>query len=329
MGTPTPRRSQRRSIKLPDLYWSADSPLDGVARVVWTQCLFLARPQRDSHADSHAPPQRDRHALERDSHALERWPAAPLVDESLRSLTLADIARAVQLDRHLVTRAMQQLERLGEVARKPDGTWVVLRYGLTQERPDAERKRRQRARKKRDSHADSHADLPRDSHAAERDSHASFPARALLRSERSEDLTDLNTTTSPLNSDRVHAREPAVEAQRWLNEILTTAAATFAPPALGTKWERHYRWIGQRPQRELEQVGALLCDALRSRALRARYLTPQHLMSYWPQYAAGVLPNAPRLAAVAAVTPAELEQTALELEAEADNNPAWLQEAAP
>jgi hypothetical protein len=42
-----------------------------------------------------------------------------------------------------------------------------------------------------------------------------------------------------------------------------------------------------------------------------------------------VLPNAPRLAAVAAVTPAELEQTALELEAEADNNPAWLQEAAP
>lgn len=327
MRTATLRGSQRRTIKLPDLYFEADSPLDGIARAVWVQCLFLASTQRDSHGDSHAPAQRDGHARGRDSHALDRWPAAPLLDESLRSLTLADIVRSVQLDRHLVTRAMQQLERLGELAKKPDGTWVVVRYWHTQESQAAERKRRQRAQKKRDSHGDSHALGQRDSHGGQRDSHAVFPARALLRSQREEER-DLKTATILTTADRVHARDPAVAAQCWLNAILTEAAATFAPNAIGTKWERNYRYIGQRPAHELEQVGALLRDKLRRGELRARFLTPLHLESYWPQYVDGSPPHGPHGGAPV-LTAADLERSADELEREAGNNPEWLQEAAP
>lgn len=327
---PSLRGRQRRCVKLPDLYWSADSPLDGIARAVWAQCLILARPEacaRDSARDSHAPC----HALgERDSHALERWPAAPLVDESLRSLTLADIARSVQLDRHLVARSLQQLERLGEVARKHCGTWVVVRHGLTQESPATERKRRQRDRRRRDIERDSHAPTTRDSHAVERDSHAL--ARAQLRSKKREDLRDLDAAASAL-TDTTRTREPAVEAQVWLNAILMECATIPAPTALGSKWEGAYRWIGQQHRLERERVGETLRAGLRAGHLTGRLITPVHVMSYWPGYVAGSLPTAPHLAVVA-TSAAELERDAAErarnsaeLERDAANLPDWLREA--
>jgi len=127
---------------------------------------------------------------------------------------------------------------------------------------------------------------------------------------------------SELEAQSGRASAPEAIAHRWLNAILMEAAATVAPMALGTKWERSYRWLGQRPEVERKQVGELLRGRLRRGETRARYITPAHLVSYWPQYLAGEPPCATRPESSRA--PADVARMEAELEAEAADNPTWL-----
>jgi len=205
------------TVKVPSRYWAADSPLDGISLAVWVGLLHLARRTeerarvRDSHGDSHA-------SLERDSHALiERgdvYPAQSIRDANMQPLTLAAIARFVKLPRHQVQHAMHQLEAADEIAKSLDGAYVLTEYKIAQECPGTERKRRQRARKKRDSHGDSHAASERDSHgdshASPRDSHALARAFSDLKELEESKIYSETTTTLETPKERAHAQ--AVEA---------------------------------------------------------------------------------------------------------------------
>lgn len=339
---PTHAPERQLTVKVPSRYWAADSPLDGISLAVWVGLLHLARRteerarERDSHSDSHAP-------LERDSHAvLERadvHPAQSIRDANMQPLTLAAIARFVKLPRHQVQHAITQLEAADEIARSLDGAYVLGAYKVAQECPGAERKRRQRARKKRDSHRDSHAACERDSHgdghAAERDSHAVARAFSDLK-EREEDpilpaaaLTQFVTAARARPHDSgVYVVPTEIVGHRWYHELLWSTCTLSAPtPTRSSKHFEAYRYMGAAPAAERDRVAACARTVLTGLSEPAYWFTPSHVMDHWAHYLSG---NPPRLRGSAppprpGETQAELEQTRVELErSAAANQPSWL-----
>jgi len=329
------------TVKVPSRYWAADSPLDGISLAVWVGLLHLARRTeeraraRDSHGDSHA-------SLERDSHALiERgdvYPAQSIRDANMQPLTLAAIARFVKLPRHQVQHAVAQLEAADEIAKSLDGAYVLLEYKITQECAGTERKRRQRARKKRDSHGDSPAASERDSHgdshASPRDSHALARAFSDLKELEEVKISQAAALTLFNPAARARAHDSGVftvpseiAGHRWYHALIWSACTLTAPePTPSSKHFAAYQFIGRQSPADRARVEACARTVLTGRSESAHWFTPTHVMDHWPHYLSGNPPR-PRGSAPArpVETPADLDQARAELErAAAAKPPSWL-----
>jgi len=339
---PTHAPERQLTVKVSSRYWAADSPLDGITLAVWVGLLQLARRSeerarmRDSHGDSHAPRERDCHAeMERgDVH-----PAQSIRDADMQPLTLAAIARFVKIQRHQVQHAIAQLEAAGEVARSLDGAYVLEEYALTQESPGTERKRRQRARKKRDSHGDSHAACERDSHgdshAPKRDGHALARAFSDLKEREESQILTAAALTQFTTAARARPHDSGVfpipsevVGHRWYHELIWTTCTLTAPsPTPSSKHFEAYQYMGKAPAAERERVAACARTVLTNLSESPFWFTPSHVMDHWAHYLSG---NPPRLRGSAPLprpgdTQAELDQTRAELErSAATNQPSWL-----
>jgi hypothetical protein len=339
---PTHAPERPLTVKVPSRYWAADSPLDGISLAVWVGLLHLARRTeeraraRDSHGDSHAPRERDRHA------AIERGdvhPAQSIRDANMQPLKLADMCRFVKLPRHQVQHAITQLEAAGELARAVDGAYILAGYKLAQENPGTERKRKQRARDRCDSHGDSHAACERDSHgdshAAERDSHAVARAVSDLKEREETQILPAAALTQFVTAARARPHDSGVYAvpteivgHRWYHELIWSTCTLSAPtPTRSSKHFEAYQYMGAAPAAERERVAACARAVLTGLSEPAYWFTPSHVMDHWAHYLSG---NPPRLRGSAppprpGETQAELEQTRADFErASVANQPSWL-----
>jgi hypothetical protein len=259
MSRPRRRIGQQRTsvVRYTSHYYGPGSPLDGIGRAVRAGMLLLAQLELGrvtSHGTSHGT---CRTARPTEHAELEADLGVTLTDELGAPLTLAAVAEFVDMPRHLVKRALDALEQLGELGRDARGAFVLPRFHESQASPEARRKRRQRERKRElgaasspptavTSHGTSHG-MQRDlSRSANGTSHGTSHARARAVSDLTEREIKISTeTTTILETPKERARARAHESEPQHYELDDEQLdVSEAPRDLGAaRAQRGFRWV--------------------------------------------------------------------------------------
>jgi len=262
MSRPRRRIGQQRTaaVRYTSHYHHPGSPLDGVGRAVRAGLLLLAQLNLErvtSHGTCHGTCRTDSRTERRD-HMGEL--GVTLTDELGAPLTLAAVAEFVDMPRHLVKRALDTLEQLGELGRDDRGAFVLPRFHESQASPEARRKRRQRDRKRElgaassppngvTSHGTSHAPQRDMSRSANGTSHGTSHARARAFSDLREREIKISTETTttletPKERARARAQEPELETEQHYeldDEQLDASEAPRDP--VTARAQRGHRWL--------------------------------------------------------------------------------------